>query len=104
MTRSRSASAVATNQSRSVALAASLPTDNVNFARTVALNSSMSWSGKCPSDLEDGRGAEKSRAQIFVGIHSRPCQCFFSNNAWGRPSSQLRLLLTWEQLVGNAGA
>src|SRR2546423_11922543 len=44
MTRSRNASAVATNQSRGVAAPPSLPIVRVSLARTLALNASMSAS------------------------------------------------------------
>src|SRR5260370_16234830 len=74
MMRSRSASAAETNQSRSVAFAASLPTAKVSLARTVALNSSMSSSRSGASDNADGKRAANSPRLTFVGIQSRPCQ------------------------------
>src|SRR5262245_30594332 len=72
MTRSRSASDVATNQSQSVAVAASLPTARVSLESTVDLKSSISSSRTSgSSDAPSRRRLVKSLREMFVGIQSK---------------------------------
>ena len=66
MTRSRSASAVATNQSRGVAASPSLPTASASLARTRALKSSISGSVAGLSAIGADFAAGLSQHQIEV--------------------------------------
>src|SRR5947207_7740824 len=71
MTRSRSASAVATNQSRGVAAAPSLPIARVSLARTLDLNASRSASLAGRSAIGAGN-ADSPELDLASGGESNP--------------------------------